>query len=200
MSYEALKSILNKGPSRASLYSVRIPNKFGTRENQHINFLCDAVSVPGTRFNTAVALGQEFMGTQRDMPTALIYSKPLTMSVIESRDYIIYKALKRWNNDICLNANQPGINSGNGRSHRMNYYNDYVTDLEIIKYEYAAGGKLMSSNLSNPDDCYDQVMKFTFINAWPTEIGPLQYSSMPDAPPVSFDIQFTYESCNVSDV
>jgi hypothetical protein len=197
MSYEALKSILNKGPSRASLYSVRIPNKFGTKENQHMNFLCDAVSVPGTRFNTAVALGQEFMGTQRDMPTALIYSKPLTMSVIESRDYIIYKALKRWNEQICRNANQPGVTGGNGRSHRMNYYNEYVTDIEIVKFEYANRSKILSGSLREPDDCYDEVMKWTFINAWPTEIGPLQYSSMPDAPPVSFDIQFTYESYNI---
>lgn len=200
MSYEALKSILSKGPSRAALYSVRIPNKFGTKENEHINFLCDAVSVPGSRFNTAAALGQEYMGNYREMPTALIYSKPLTMSVIESRDYIIYKALKRWNNQICQNANQPGINGGNGRSHRMRYYQNYVTDIEITKYEYANRSKIISGNISKPDDCYDSVIKFTFINAWPTEIGPLQYSSMPDAPPVSFDIQFTYESYHVSDL
>ena len=97
MSYEAVKSLLNRGGvARPTLYRVIVPTfKVGTQEvNDQLEFLCSATAVPEVSVNTVTALGQDAQGVVRESPSNVIFGKPFTMTVISDTDYIVYKGLE----------------------------------------------------------------------------------------------------------
>lgn len=190
--------MLEKGPARPSLYTVRVGNMVNNprRTNDILNLYCSAVNVPTFGYDTAMALGHEFMGITREMPTVAKYGKPVKLTVIDNADMEAYKNFRFWMDRISTNANQPGIigNTNNGRSQRMNYYESYVEDIEIIKLESAGEDVPESDKI---DDCYRATLEVTFANAYPVEIGELQLASDNRNTYLTFDVSLTYESYHI---
>ena len=99
-----------------------------------------------------------------------------------------------------VNANQGSgtiqrsINTG--RSQRMNYYQTYVKDMEIVKLEQP--GVQSNQGSSTREDNLEEVMKATFINAFPIALSEINLDTNGKDQIVSFNVAFTYESYSLS--
>lgn len=194
---EALK-LLGKGPARPTLYTVRVGNMVNNpaRTNEVLNLFCSGASVPSFGYNTAMALGHEYMGITREMPTTAVYGKPLILEVIDNTDMEMYKNFRFWMDRISTNANQPGIggNTPNGRSQRMRYYDEYVQDVEVIKLEYAGENYPDSDKV---DKIYRPTLEVKFASAYPVEIGAIDLRSDSVDSVLTFNVSLTYESYHI---
>ena len=200
MSYKAAQSLLSRGVSRPTLYAVDLGSKVGPRTADHIKYFCNMVTVPEARLNTIVSLGHSNIGITREMPTALVYSKPLSMSFIEVPTFQTYNSIKGWFNSITQNSNS-GL-----RNQHMNYYGDYVEDIRIIKLE-CVGNEFNNIIRSIQDGTFEYqdlddreglspvkpVMVWDFKNAYPINIGPISMSTDSFNQYTSFSVAFTYE-------
>ena len=199
MSYHTATALLEQGPSRPTLYAVRIP-RLSRFANRYLGFYCQSVSIPEIRVDTVLANGHENMGIVREQPTNVVYAKPFEMTVIENPKFRIYKEIRSWFDSTTINANQTGSFLGVGRSQRQNYYNTFVQDMELIKLE--------QSQINDTDDVddeffddygYDSPLRVKFINAYPISVGAIQLGSEMENQFTTFTISFTYESYSVND-
>ena len=178
MSYEQAKSLLNKGVSRPTLFSVRLPNrKVSGDTNDYLDFFCQATAIPEVRANTIAVAGHEYMGIVREQATSVMFGKPFSITVIADPDYKVYNDLRDWFDQIAQNSSQRG-----GRTQRMRYYNTYTEDMQLIKLE--------QSNAPG----YRQVMSVNFINAYPINISAVSLETSSTDTYTTFQVDFTYES------
>ena len=201
MSYDKAIALMGKGPSRPTLFSVRLPNTYIDREtNDYLDFFCTSASIPEVRTNTVAVAGHEYMGIVREQATAVMFGKPLTITVIGDSDFKVYRDIREWFDRSAVNANQGSgtiqraINTG--RSQRMNYYQSYVKDMEIVKLEQP--GRQSEQGSSIREDNLEEVMKATFINAFPIALGEINLDTNGVNQVVSFNVAFTYESYSLS--
>lgn len=193
MSYESARALLENSISRPTLYSVRLSNRVSRETNDYINFFCSQTAIPEVRHNTIVANGHEFMGVVREQPTSVMFGKPFGMTIIENSDFTVYKDLRSWFDLTAQNANQ---DNGFNRTQRMNYYDTFTSDIEIIKLE-------LPDNLSaiqgaqDPNANYKEVLKITFLNAFPINIGSVSLDSSASNGYTTFEAAFTYESYTI---
>lgn len=194
MSYDQAISLMNKGPSKPTLYSVRIGGrKISDEANNYLNFFCKLANIPGISATTAVASGQEYQGIIREQPTGITFSKPFEMQIIENSDLLTYKELRRWFNQLAQNTTQGGFGSS-GRSIRMNYYNSYVSNIEIRKLELPDDRINIDEIRRNINSYYKVPLIINLINAYPVTIQDLALSSSEANSLLNFTVQFTYES------
>lgn len=197
MSYERAISLMENGPARTNLYSVRIGGgKVSSGVNDYLDFFCYVTAIPSVSAQTLAAVGQEHQGIVRETPGAIIFSKPFTMQIIENSDYLTYTALRNWFNEISPNANQTSGPGSTGRAIRMNYYNNIVSNIELTKLELPNSPK---TTYQGPDlnQYYKSPIKVNFINAYPIKIGELNLQSDASQQPVIWNIDFTYESYTI---
>ena len=182
MSYEQAKSLLTKGVSRPTLFSVRLPNrKVSGDTNDYLDFFCQATAIPEVRANTIAVAGNEYMGIVREQATTVMFGKPFSITVIADPDYKVYNDLRGWFDQIAQNSSQTS-----GRTQRMRYYNTYTEDMQLIKLEQDSGPG------------YRQVMNVNFINAYPINIGQVSLETGTTDTYTTFNVDFTYESYTLS--
>ena len=177
MSYEQAKSLINKGPSRPTLFKVQLPEAGGAAD--YLEFYCKTTAIPEVRFNTVAVAGQDHQGVVRDQPTAVIYGKPFTITVIERSDFVVYKSLREWFDKVHQGGDQ------GGQAHKMQYYKSYVKDLKLIKYEQGQGG-------------YERPITINFVNAYPVAMGTIALGTDMTDQATTFNIDFMYEIYEVS--
>ena len=194
MSYQSAQALLNRGVSRPTLYSVQLPQSFISRQtNDYVNFFCVQTAIPEVMVNTAFIPGQENMGIVREQPTGIQFSKPFTMSIIENSDFTVYKELRSWFDRTAQNANQ----FVNNRNVRMQYYDTYTSDMEIIKLEQTANQTGILGEVFDNSN-YKQTLRVKFINAYPINIGSVELASTDTDNFTVFDASFTYESYTIA--
>lgn len=192
--YDKAQSLLSKGPSRSTLYSVRIGGgKVSDSANSYLDFFCYVTAIPSVSAQTLAAVGQEHQGIYRETPGGIVYGKPFTMQIIENSDYLTYYALRGWFDQISDNANQSPGPGRTGRAIRMNYYNDIVANIQLTKLELPDGS--VAPNLSiDLNSYYKSPLRTNFINAYPIRIGEINLQSTSSDQPVIWQADFTYES------
>jgi len=183
MSYERAKALMAKGVSRPTLYRVNLP--IGSKAREFAEFYCKATSIPDVRLETASINGQENMGIVRQQPTSMIFGKPFSMTILESKEFNVYKELRDWMNTTTMAANQE---VGQSRNQRMFYYDQYVRDFTLFKIE-------------QPDrqdqSTYDVPLVIKFIRAYPVSISAVSLASDSFDVPTEFTVDFTYESYSI---
>ena len=185
MSYTQAAALLDRGPSRPTLFKVRLPDRKVSRGlNDYLEFFCTTTAIPEVRSNTVAVAGHENMGIVREQPTAIMFGKPFIIEVIADPDYRSYMELRGWFNETAQNANQTG---GIGRAQRMRYYNTFTENMELIKLEQ--GGTL---------ETYREVLKVNFINAFPIQIDAINLNTEEQNTFVKYRVAFTYESYSLS--
>lgn len=184
---------MDRGPSRPTLFSIRIPG-INQSTNDYLDFFCTTTAIPEIRHNSVKVAGHENMGIVRDQPTAIIYAKPFTINVIADPEFRVYKDLRDWFDTTAINANQS--NALGGRTQRMTYYSTYTRQMELVKLEFPGEG---SSDLSsNREDKLKEAMKVNFLNAYPIGMGRIDLNSATTDSFTQFQVQFTYESYSIS--
>ncbi len=191
MSYQNAMALMSKGVSRPTLYEVRMPSLMGFGARDYIRMYCKATAIPAVNAATAMAAGQEHMGVTREQPVAVVYSKPLSLTIIERSDFVAYKSVRSWFDQVAANANPPSGGSLTGRSQRMRYYDSFVKDIQLVKLEQPPNGG------TGPND-YIQTLSVDFINAYPISIGEVALASDSYDSQTEFSVDFTYETYNVS--
>lgn len=202
------QSLMQRGVARPTLYSVKLPDRWGNRigvagrkgidksVNDYLDLYCKSIRIPEGRLDVVQANGQEHMGIARETPQNFVYGKPLTMSIIENSDYMIYKAMRGW----IESTGTPGvINQRTQRTLRMAYYDSFVGDIEVYKYELPNGtkvDKLIEDGKINTAG-YKVPIGWRFYSAYPINIGALDLASDATDQPLTFDVDFTYESYSV---
>ena len=174
---------MNRGPSRPTLYEVQLP-VFG-RSREYLKFFCQTTAIPSVSVQTTTANGQEYQGIVREQPLAVVYGKPFTMTIIENKDFGVYKDLRGWFDSCAVNANPTQIS----RTQRMNYYETFVRDMTLTKLEN--GGSVFGPG-------YDRPLSVTFFSAFPVSIGQISLGSDQYDTSTTYEISFSYESYNVS--
>ena len=195
MSYESAKALMSKSVSRPTLYRVTLPETLGigilnlgsgvdSEVSEYLSLFANRITLPETRLDTVIALGQENMGIAREQPANMIFGKPMTMSIIENSDFTTYTALRDW----MMQTTVGGRQIQGTQTQRMNYYHTFVGNIEIVKLEQP----------DSPEDGeYKQPLKWTFHNAYPISVGQIGLASDAYDAATTFDVAFTYESYNV---
>ncbi len=197
MSYESAKALMSKSVSRPTLYSVQLPTPVISQQvNDYLNFFVKEVTIPEVRTQTIVANGHDYMGIVREQPTNILYGKPLTMTVIENSDFMVYKAMRGWFDRLAVNTNQSGAIGD--RTLRMNYYDTYTHDIEIQKLEQPDTIATTTGSIEANAN-YKKPIKVKFINAYPVNVGQISLASDAYDAMTTFSLSFTYESYTVID-
>jgi hypothetical protein len=195
MSYQKAMALMDRGPSRPTLFSVRLPGGLvSSNTNDYLDFYCTTTAIPEIRHNSVKVAGHEYMGIVRDQPTAIIYAKPFTINVIADPEFRVYQDIRKWFDMTALNANQS--QGTGGRAQRMRYYNTYTRDMELIKLEFPGEGNEDLS--SEREDKLTEAMRVNFLNAYPVSIGQVALSTEQTDTVTQFQVQFTYESYNIN--
>ena len=195
MSFEVAKALMSKSVSRPTLYRVTLPETIGigiatlgtgvdSEVSEYLSFFANRITLPETRLDTVIALGQENMGIAREQPANMIFGKPMTMSIIENSDFTTFTALRDW----MMQTTSGGSQAQGAQTQRMNYYHSFVGNIEIVKLE--------QSDSPNESE-YKQPLKWTFHNAYPISVGQIELSSDAYDAATIFEVSFTYESYNV---
>lgn len=185
---------MDRGPAKPTLFSVRLPNTYISREtNDYLDFFCQTTAIPEIRHNSIKLAGHENMGIVRDQPTAIIYSKPFTIDVIADTEMDTYREIREWFDATAINANQSSALSG--RTQKMTYYSSYTKNMELIKLEQYGSQR---ENQSEREDKLEETMRVTFINAYPIGVGRISLDSAAADQVLKFQVSFTYESYTVS--
>lgn len=182
---------MDRGPSRPTLFSVRLPGGLvSSNTNDYLDFYCTTTAIPSIRHNNVKVAGHEYMGIVRDQPTAIIYEKPFTITVIADPEFNVYRDLREWFDSTAVNANQTF-----GRAQRMRYYDTYTRDMELIKLEFPSEAGIDTNN--QREDKLEEVMRVNFLKAYPIAIGQVALNTEQKDTYTQFQVQFTYESYHI---
>jgi hypothetical protein len=177
VTYDKVKALLNRSPSRPTLFRVSIDG-FRPSTNDYLEFLCRTASIPSISQDTIGVNGQEALGVIRQQPFAIKYEKPFTISVIENTDFLVYKEIRQWFDSTCASHNTNGL-----LAQRMSYYSDIVRDVRLDKYENTSGGQLYATPIS-----------IVFKNAVPVNISSIDLDTATTNTFTQFSVSFNYES------
>ena len=202
MSYERVKSLLDRGISRPTLYNVRLPvGPVGVDGFTHdyAGILCVSVNLPETRTNTITANGHEYQGIVRDQPTHIVFAKPLTLTLVADRDYTAYKSLMQWFGRTAA-VGSPINLGGPPRFQRMEFHRLMKADITLDKLEFPEGSRTFKNediSKGNYNQRYKTVISFNFLNCFPTSIGSISLGSDRTDSYATFDVDFMYESYHI---
>ena len=194
-SYEKAKSLLTRGISRPTLYSINIP-KLTSSENEYLQLFCKSVSIPGISHDTITVLGQENLGVQRDQPVAVKFDEDLQLEVIENSNFDMFKAFRRLYDQTAEGSN-PGAGSSllSSRTQRMKYYDSYVFDMNLYKLEFPDSRSFNLNILDDPmNNNYRRVQTFNFVNTYVTSISPMSLASDSYNSFLTFKVSLNYET------
>ena len=190
MSYAKAIGQLKNSVSRPTLYKVQMPQRFiGRDTNDYLEYFCSAAQVPSVRYNFLNVMGHGEQGITRLQPSNVVFTNPLTISVIENSDLTTYQAFKEWFDDT-----GQGISQDGQRSIKLKYFEEIVGDIELTKLEFPDNLTIGGLGSGAAGGSYKEVLKVTFLNAYPKSVGALQLASDQRDSYLTFQVEFNYES------
>ena len=161
--------------------------------NDQFEYLCKQVTLPPVSANTIAVNGHEAQGVVREQVTSIMFSSPLTITMISDRDYTTFKAIReKWFDSLSTNANPNQFGGFTGAVQRVSYYNDVKDDITLVKLEQNGDPK----DLSKPFGYYEP-WRARFNNAFPVNVGEISMNSQDTDSFMEFTIQFAYENYTI---
>lgn len=182
---------MSRGPSRPTLYQVTLP-QVGGRVNDYLKFFCSATSIPEVRAERLPFISHGTIGVARQQVTRIQFGNPFEITVIENADFLVYKGIRKWYDQLTSNLNRgSGGGGGANASMRPAYYSEIVKDFTLTKLENPGnvdprGGASLTRSL-----------EINFKNAYPTRIGNIQLGSDMFDAATTFTVGFFYETYSV---
>lgn len=185
MSYDKAIGQLTNGPSRPTLYKITMPSRFiGRDTNDYLEYFCNTAQIPSIRYSSIAVPGHDIMGVTRNQPSGVVWTNPMSISIIENSDFETYKEFKKW-----FDQTGQGIDQKGERNIRLKYYKQIVGDIELEKLEFPD-----STTGGGGQQELKSVLKVKFLNSYIMSLGPIELSSERKNTYLSFPIQFHYES------
>ncbi len=188
MTYSGAKAILGMGPSRPTLYQVILP-RVGGGVNDYLKFYAKATMIPEARAERISVISHDAIGIERQQVTRIAYGKPFEITVIQNRNFSVYKSIRQWFDQISSNVNRGGGGGGGPNpSQRPAYYSQIVEDITLIKLENPG-----QQNPASPSNL-QKSLEVTFKNAYPVRMGQIQLGSDLFDTATEYTVAFTYET------
>ena len=187
MTYQGAKAMMSMGPSRPTLYQVIIP-RVGGGVNDYLKFYCKAAMIPEARAERISTVSHDAIGIERQQVTRVAFGKPFEITVIENRNFSVYKSIRQWFDSIATNVNRGGGGGGPNPSMRPAYYSQIIEDITLIKLENPG-----QQNPASPSTL-QKSLEITFKNAYPVRMGQIQLGSDLFDTATEYNIAFTYET------
>ena len=143
-------------------------------DGQNIEFRCHSTSLPGSSFLTH-SVSADIQGQVEEIPYRRGYDTEIRMSFIVDPDYKVVSFFEGWMDFMSGMATGSADNLASyyspGATYRPNYYNDYIADIFITKFEKDAGTFIKSNRASKPE------IEVNLLKAYPKSIDAitLQY-------------------------
>ena len=188
MTYSGAKAMMERGPSRPTLYQVILPDVDG-KVNDYIKFYCKATAIPEARIERIPVISHDAIGVERTQATRVAFGKPFEITIIENADFLVYKGIRKWFDKTTTNLNRSDGGDGPNPSMRPAYYDTIVRDMTLKKLENPAqvdprgGGEQLDTSI-----------EITFKNAYPVRMGQIQLGSDMFDSATEYAVAFTYET------
>ena len=166
--------------SRGIIYSI---------DGQNIEFRCHRTSLPGTSFLTH-SVSSDIQGQVEEIPYRRGYDTEITMSFIVDPDYKVVSFFESWQDFMSGMADGGADNLaayyGVGATYRPNYYDDYIADIFITKFEKDTGTDIKSNRKQKPE------IEVNLLKAYPKLIAPIELSYGPAGEFLNMDVTMGY--------
>ena len=152
----------------------------GTDFMQKMKIMCTEAELPGTSFQTSLAVGHH-QGIQEEFPNLRTFP-PLNLSFYVDADHLIVEVLEKWMTYINpITTNKRQLNAYG----RFNYPEDYKEIIHITKFERDAFIDDIEKENNKQQGILDslpqfqrkpttKLMSYEFVNIWPTNMTSMR--------------------------
>lgn len=158
-------------------------------DGENIEFRCHRTSIPGTSFLTH-SVSSDIQGQVEEIPYRRGYDTEITMSFIVDSDYKVVSFFESWQDFMSGMADSGGDNRaayyGVGATYRPNYYDDYIANIFITKFEKDTGTQIISNRTQKPE------VEVNLLKAYPKLVAPMELSYGPAGEFLNLDVTFGY--------
>ena len=190
MSYAKAIGQLKNSVSRPTLYRLEMPQRFiGRDTNDYLEYFCSAAEIPSKRYQFINVNGHSEQGITRMQPIKVIFTNPLTISVIENSDFTVYADFMKW-----FNETGTGIDQEGQRSIKLKYFSEIVGDIKLTKLEFPNNLSIGGLGSGAAGGSYKEVVTTTFLNAYPKSVGAISLASDAQGQYTTFKVELNYET------
>ena len=158
-------------------------------DGSDIELRCHRTTIPGSAFLTH-SVSADIQGQVEEIPYRRGYDTEIAMSFIVDTDYKVINFFETWMDYMSGMANSEGDNTVSyyapGAVYRPNYYNDYIADIFITKFEKDAGTSYKGNRIQKPE------IEVKLIKAYPKQIQQIELSYGPTGEFLNLDVSFGY--------
>ena len=134
----------------------------GRTFTQKMSILCTEAEIPGTSFQTSLAVGHH-QGIQEEFPNLRSFP-PLNLTFYLDADMVVLEVLEKWMTYINpISTNKRDLNAYG----RFNYPDDYKEIIHLTKFERDTFKETRS-------DYQSRLSTYEFVNVWPTNLTSMR--------------------------
>jgi len=161
-----------------------------TQYGEDIELRCIQTTTPGTSFLTH-SVSADYHGVVEEIPYRRAYENEIGMTFIVDNDYDTVAFFEGWvdyMSGLGTNASRQQYKDSKFVNYRMNYYDDYITDIYIIKFE-----KDLSNSPRIDSSRQDKkFLQYTLKDAYPKQINSMDLAYGPTDEFVRLNVTFGY--------
>ncbi len=168
----------------------------GTDFKRKMSLLCTQAEIPGTSFETNLAVGHH-QGIQEEFPSLRNFP-PLNLTFYVDADHVILEVLETWMTFINPITNNKRNLNAFGRFH---YPEDYKEIMHITKFEkdtFVDQPQRSRNNLERGlppvprDKTQSKLTSYEFVNVWPTNLASMRVA-YGDSAVLRCSVQLAYD-------
>lgn len=158
-------------------------------DGSDIELRCHRTTIPGSAFLTH-SVSADIQGQVEEIPYRRGYDTEIAMSFIVDTDYKVINFFETWMDYMSGMANSGGDNTVSyyapGAVYRPNYYNDYIADIFITKFEKDAGTSHKGNRIQKPE------IEVNLLKAYPKQVQQVELSYGPTGEFLNLEVSFGY--------
>jgi len=167
LNVQQFKTELVKGGSRANLFEaeINLPASLGSNEITKVSkFLVKTAEIPGSTITPIII---PFRGRQLKISGDRTFD-PWTVTIINDGDMKIRKGIEEWMNSI------------NNHEDNQGAVDNYFAQLNVAQIDRQLGKEVKGQ-------------KWTFVDAWPSDLGPISVSFDNENQIQEYQVTFQYQ-------
>ena len=150
---------------------------------------CLGISTPDTSFLTH-SVQADYHGVTQEIPYRRGYSNEIELRFLVDNNYDIlefFESWVDWMSGVGTRGTTNDFNYGS-MNYRASYYNDYITDLYLTKFEkdVSIDSRIINSRQSK------KAIEYRMIQAYPKAINSMELAYGPASGPLELSVTFGY--------
>jgi hypothetical protein len=157
---------------------------------EDIELRCIQTTTPGTSFLTH-SVSADYHGVVEEIPYRRAYENEIGMTFIVDNNYDTVAFFEGWvdyMSGLGTNASRQQYKDSKFVNYRMNYYDDYITNIYIVKFEKDISGSIRIDETRENK----RALQYTLIDAYPKQINSMDLAYGPTEEFLRFNVTFGY--------